>query len=56
MTPMIAFVRVVFPLIPLLLLGACVGALIAAACRPAGRKKEKIADLKARIEALERKA
>jgi len=52
---MIAFVRVVFPLIPLLLLGACVGALIAAACRPAGGKREKMAKLEARIEALERK-
>lgn len=52
---MIAFVRVVFPLIPILLV-ACAAGLITAACRGGGRKKAKIAELKARIEALERKA
>jgi hypothetical protein len=51
---MIAFVRVVFPLIPILL-GACAGALAVMACRPSGKNKARIAELRSRVEALERK-
>jgi hypothetical protein len=51
---MLAYVRVMFPLFPLLV-GACLGALAAAALRPRGRNRARIAELKARIEALERK-
>jgi len=51
---MLAFIPVALRVIPaLLLFGA--GAATAAACRSAGRKKAKIAELKARVEALERK-
>ena len=53
---MIAFIPVLFPLVPVLL-GAGVGAATVAACssKSGGKKKAKIAELKARIEALERK-
>jgi hypothetical protein len=54
---MIAFIPVLFPLVPLLL-GAGVGAATVAACttpKTGGKKKAQIAQLKARIEALERK-
>ena len=51
---MIAFIRHVFPLIPLLL-GVCLGALAVMALRPSGGKKAKIAGLRARVDALERK-
>jgi gas vesicle protein len=53
-THMLAFVRGVFPLIPLLL-GACAGALAVMAWRPGGGNKARIAALRARVEALERK-
>lgn len=52
---MLAFIPVLFPLVPLLI-GAGAGAVTVAACsKPEGKKKAKIAALKARIEALERK-
>lgn len=53
-THMLAFIPVLFPLIPVLL-GAGVGAAVVAACKSDNGKKAKIAKLKARIEALERK-
>jgi hypothetical protein len=53
-TPMIAFIPVLFPLVPVLL-GAGAGAATVAACSTSDEKKAKIARLKARIEALERK-
>jgi hypothetical protein len=49
---MLAFIPVLFPLVPVLL-GA--GAATVAACGSGDKKKAKIAKLKARIEALERK-
>jgi hypothetical protein len=52
---MLAFVRAFFPVIPLLL-GVCLGVLLAAAFKRGGKKKARIAELKARVEALERKA
>ena len=52
---MIAFIHVFLPVIPaLLLFGA--GAATVAACKSGGKKKARIAELKARVEALERKA
>ena len=54
MTHMLAFIPVLFPLIPVLL-GAGAGAAVVAACKSDNGKKAKIAKLKARIEALERK-
>ena len=39
----------------LLLLGACAGALAVLVSRPGGRNKGRIAALRARVEALERK-
>jgi hypothetical protein len=51
---MLAFIPVLFPLVPALL-GAGVGAAAVAASK-SDKKKAKIAKLKARIEALERKA
>ena len=56
---MLAFIPVLFPLVPLLV-GAGAGAATVAACnagntKSGGGKKAKIAALKARIEALERK-
>jgi hypothetical protein len=52
---MLAFIPRFFPLV-LLLVGAGAGAVILAACTSGGgKKKAKIASLKARIEALERK-
>lgn len=51
---MLAFIPLIVPLVPLLL-GAGVGAAAVSACKSDGRKKAKIAALKARIEALERK-
>jgi len=53
---MLAFIPILFPLVPLLI-GAGAGAVTVAACssKPDGEKKAKIAALKARIEALERK-
>jgi ABC-type microcin C transport system permease subunit YejB len=51
---MLAFTRMMFPLVPLLL-GICLGALAVMASRPGGRNKARIAELRARIEALERK-
>jgi hypothetical protein len=52
---MLAFIPVLFPLVPLLV-GAGAGAATVAACNPGGgKKKAKIERLKARIEALERK-
>jgi hypothetical protein len=56
---MIAFIPVLFPLVPLLV-GAGAGAATVAACnsgksKSGGGKKAEIAALKARIEALERK-
>jgi len=53
-TPMLAFIPVFFPLVPVLL-GAGAGAATVAACTSTDKKKAKIAKLKARIEALERK-
>jgi hypothetical protein len=54
---MLAFIPVLFPLVPMLI-GAGAGAATVAAChsKPEGKKKAKIAALKARIEALERKS
>lgn len=52
---MLAFVRVLHPLMPLLL-GICLGVLMATAFRKGGNKKARIAELKARVDALERKA
>jgi hypothetical protein len=53
---MLAFIPLLFPLVPVLL-GAGAGAVTVAACKSgdSGKKKAKIAVLKARIEALERK-
>jgi hypothetical protein len=51
---MLAFIPVLFPLVPVLI-GAGAGAATVAACSPGDKKKAKIAKLKARIEALERK-
>lgn len=53
---MLAFIPLLFPLVPVLL-GAGAGAVTVAACTSPGngKKKAKIAALKARIEALERK-
>jgi len=51
---MLAFIPLFIPLVPLLL-GAGAGAVAVAACKSGGKKKAKIAELKARIEALERK-
>jgi hypothetical protein len=52
---MIAFIPVLFPLVPVLL-GAGAGATAVALSRGgSGRRKAKIAALKARIEALERR-
>jgi hypothetical protein len=52
---MLAFIPLLFPLVPLLV-GAGAGAVTVAACTAdGGKKKAKIAKLKARIEALERK-
>lgn len=52
----LAFIPILFPLVPLLV-GAGAGAVTVAACTAdSGKKKAKIAKLKARIEALERKA
>jgi hypothetical protein len=51
---MLAFIPVFFPLVPVLL-GAGAGATAVAACSSGDKKKAKIAKLKARIEALERK-
>jgi hypothetical protein len=53
---MLAFIPLLFPLVPVLL-GAGAGAVTVAACKPStgGKKKAEIAALKARIEALERK-
>jgi len=52
---MLAFVRVIFPLVPLLI-GAAVVVATVALCKTDSSKKAKIAKLKARVEALERKA
>jgi hypothetical protein len=51
---MLAFVPLLFPRVPVLI-GAGVGAATMAACKSDDRKKAKIAKLRARIEALERK-
>jgi hypothetical protein len=53
---MLAFIPVLIPLVPILL-GAGAGAVTVAVCSSGdgGKKKAKIAALKARIEALERK-
>jgi len=51
---MLAFIPVFFPLVPVLI-GAGAGAATVAACSSGDKKKAKIAKLKARIEALERK-
>jgi hypothetical protein len=53
---MFGLIPLLFPLVPVLL-GAGAGAATVAACTPrgGGKKKAKIAALKARIEALERK-
>ncbi|MGA2016344.1 MAG: hypothetical protein ABSH26_05270 [Opitutaceae bacterium] len=51
---MIAFIPVIIPLLPVLLIFGA-GAATVAACKSGGKKKAKIAELKARIEALERK-
>jgi hypothetical protein len=51
---MIAFIPVIIPLLPVLL-GFGAGAAAVAACRSGGKRKAKLAELKARIEALERK-
>jgi hypothetical protein len=54
---MLAFIPLLFPLVPVLL-GAGAGAAVVAASKPGdgGKKKAQIAALKARIEALERKS
>ena len=51
---MLAFIPLLVPLVPLLL-GAGAGAATVAACKSPGKNKAKIAQLKVRIEALERK-
>jgi hypothetical protein len=51
---MLAFIPFIIPLVPLVL-GAGLGAAAVAASKSDGKKKAKIAALKARIEALERK-
>jgi hypothetical protein len=54
---MLAFIPLLFPLVPVLL-GAGAGAVTVAACKSdsgSGKRKAKIAALRARIEALERK-
>jgi hypothetical protein len=52
---MLAFIPLLFPLVPLVV-GAGAGAVAVAAIKSdGGKKKAKIAALKARIEALERK-
>jgi precorrin-6B methylase 2 len=52
---MIAFIPLIVPLVPLII-GAGTGAVAVAACTSeSGKRKAKIAKLKARIEALERK-
>jgi hypothetical protein len=53
-TYMLAFIPVLFPLVPVLI-GAGAGAATVAVCSTGDKKKAKIARLKARIEALERK-
>jgi hypothetical protein len=54
-TQMLAFIPLLFPLVPLVV-GAGAGAVAVAAIKSdGGKKKAKIAALKARIEALERK-
>jgi hypothetical protein len=52
---MLAFIPILLPLVPVLL-GAGAGAAMVAACSSTDKKKTKIAKLKARIEALERKS
>jgi hypothetical protein len=52
---MFAFIPLLFPLVPVLL-GAGAGAATVAICKTDDKKKHKIEKLKARIEALERKA
>jgi hypothetical protein len=52
---MLAFIPILFPLVPVLL-GAGAGAAAVAACSSTDKKKAKIAKLKDRIEALERKS
>jgi hypothetical protein len=51
---MLAFIPLLFPLVPVLL-GAGAGAATVAVCQKDDKRKTKIAKLKARIEALERK-
>jgi hypothetical protein len=51
---MLAFIPLLFPLVPVLL-GAGAGAATVAVCKADDKKGRKIAKLKARIEALERK-
>jgi cell division protein FtsB len=52
---MLAFIPLFFPLVPVLI-GAGAGAATVAVCKSdGGKRKAKIAKLKARIEALERK-
>jgi len=50
---MIAFIRI-FPFV-LLLIGGCVGTLIALLARPSPARDDRIDDLRARVDALERK-
>jgi hypothetical protein len=51
---MIAFIPVLFPLVPALV-GACAGAAVVSACKPATDSKDGlIRELKSRVEALEK--
>ena len=50
----LAFIPVFVPLVPLIFGGAVGGSVVAIASSNGGKKKAKIAALKARIEALER--
>jgi hypothetical protein len=55
---MFAYIHHVLPLVPVFMLAAGALALVAAFCTSGGggKKKAQIADLKARVEALERKS
>jgi outer membrane murein-binding lipoprotein Lpp len=50
---MLAFIPLLVPLVPALI-GACAGATAVAACHSSEDKDEKIRELKARVDALEK--
>lgn len=52
-TAMLAFIPLLVPLVPALI-GACAGATAVAACHSSEDKDEKIRELKARVDALEK--